>query len=117
MYKYAAAATIIGSALLMSSCSEKEKSSFSVKKDNSVTNAELQICGRRYPLVEQRDRFEIQTELSCEGEGKIAVHLIDGSVLECNVGYVTPGIGQEFNYVVLGNECQIEGESLNNSLS
>ena len=70
-----------------------------------IASAELQLCRKDQPLMQSGSSFKGQMAISCEGSGKITVRLKDGSLASCNIGYVTPGMEQRFEFVVKDGAC------------
>ncbi len=74
-----------------------------------ATGAELRLCGDRMPLARSGDRFTGVQPAKCEGEGEILVSFRGGGAASCRVGYVTPGQGQAFGFVVRDGACEAVG--------
>jgi hypothetical protein len=72
----------------------------------SIIGAELALCGGRSALRDNGEWLSLSTRLGCEGSGEIVVRLSDGRVASCRIGYVTPGLRQEFEFVVQANRCE-----------
>ena len=71
-----------------------------------IVSAELQLCRKSMPLIQQGDSFKGQMAINCEGSGKIVVRLKDGTETSCPVGYVTFGLEDTFEYVIKDGACR-----------
>jgi hypothetical protein len=71
-----------------------------------IVSAELQLCRKSMPLIQQGDSFNRQMAISCEGSGKIVVRLKDGNETSCPIGYVTFGLEDTFEYVIKDGACR-----------
>ncbi|WP_284876572.1 hypothetical protein [Brevundimonas sp. MEB006b] len=63
------------------------------------------LCDKETPLIVRGDHLIATVPITCEGVGEIRLRLGDGASATCQVGYVTPGIGQEFYFVLQRGQC------------
>ena len=96
-------ASIAGAFLLLAACS-KSADTFEVYAP-TATQATLDLCGRKTTLAKSGGHFTETRRTTCEGEGSIAVHFAERNPTECHIGYVTPGMGQEFRFEVADGRC------------
>ncbi len=75
-------------------------------KTDKVASAELQLCGKKRPLEKVGTEFKGQLDVSCEGSGKIAVRLKNNTETTCQIGYVTFGMTDTFNFVIHEGRCE-----------
>ena len=92
-------------ALGLAACSTSSDSFEVQVADSSATGAVLRLCGSEFPLSQTRDGFRGRRRTSCEGTGEIRVSFTNRQTVSCAVGYVTPGLGQNFEFVVRDGRC------------
>lgn len=63
-------------------------------------SAVLEICSSETSLQKIGSRFWGIKTIDCEGGGVIKMLYPDGKMVECPIGYVTPGAYQHFSYLV-----------------
>ncbi len=68
-------------------------------------SAELQLCGQRTSLERSGENLVATRRISCEGHGAIVVRIPKKPTIKCTVGYVTPGVEQNFRYEVHNGRC------------
>lgn len=84
-----------------------ESNSFDVRVDEGVaTAAKLRLCGAEACLNKVGNHFTLVRRSSCEGAGEILVVFSDRTPIACPIGYVTPGAGQVFSFVVSKGRCE-----------
>ena len=84
----------------------KRGNTFSVSDPTGrAVAAELRLCGATQTLHRSNAGFSAEVPITCEGDGEVRLHFVDGQQASCVVGYVTPGAEQRFDFVVSGNKC------------
>ena len=78
---------------------------------DTVQSATVRLCNSQTGLGRRGDILEGSAPANCEGEGDIMLRLSNGRTALCRIGYVTPGAGQVFSYVVEKNQCHPVAES------
>lgn len=96
-------AGVAGAFFLLAACS-KSADTFEVYAP-TATQATLDLCGRKSNLANSGGRFTETRRTSCEGDGRIAVIFAKLDPAECRIGYVTPGMGQNFRFEVVDGRC------------
>jgi hypothetical protein len=51
--------------------------------------AALQVCGTESPFRKAGSRLVARRVIDCEGSGNIRVNYLDGTTVDCPIGYVT----------------------------
>lgn len=98
---------------LASACSSMPKSTFILHDPQKLArSATLLICGSDWQLRQEPNRFALSAAMPCEGHGAIQVVLNDGSQSECQIGYVTPGAPQRFDFRLTRRSCELTFESV-----
>jgi len=77
--------------------------------DRRIAGADVHLCGDKVSLSKHGQEFVGKARVSCEGTGSVLLHLKDGRLVPCEVGYVTPGAIQAFRFRLQGTECRSDG--------
>lgn len=72
----------------------------------SVTSAELSLCDSHVKLSQSNHQFGGKVIVTCEGEGEIVVIFSNGARTSCHIEYVSPGLKQDFEFVMESGQCQ-----------
>ena len=99
------ALAVCGVALGLAACSSAQNRIEVDTADAANVSGVVILCGRQADLVTQGERLRATMPATCEGSGEVRLRLEDGRVVTCPVGYVTPGAGQTFLFVLNGEEC------------
>lgn len=92
---------------MLAACSPVEPNTFEVDTSSSPeAAATLVLCGKERPLERRGHVLTLAQPSGCEGEGAVRVQYKDGRTTDCRIGYVTPGMGQEFHYVLHDGVCE-----------
>ena len=105
LWKAPALLWTISSASLLIGCQRVNNHFIVSSHSGEVSSAELQLCRKSQPLIQSDTNFEGQMAIDCEGSGKVMIRLKDGSVANCHIGYVTPGMEQKFEFVLKDGAC------------
>ena len=105
LWKCPALLWAISCASLLIGCQRVNNHFIVSSPSGEVSSAELQLCQKNQPLIQSGTSFKGQMAIDCEGSGKIMVQLKDGSVANCHIGYVTPGMEQKFEFVLKDGAC------------
>lgn len=92
--------------LALVGCSAVENTFTVESEKGAVTAADLILCGSTTPLRRLDGRFTVSKPIDCEGEGYIRLTYASGHEQDCLVGYVTPGLKQDFRFRAREAECQ-----------
>lgn len=65
------------------------------------------LCEQDTPLTVRGDHLIAVVPITCEGVGEVRLRLGDGSRAACPIGYVSPGLDQEFYLVLERGECSL----------
>jgi hypothetical protein len=71
-----------------------------------VVAATLVLCGSETPLQRNGKRLTLSKPITCEGSGYIRLRYTSGDDHVCPVGYVTPGMEQDFTYRTTETGCE-----------
>lgn len=95
---FAAVSALVG-------CSRVE-STFTVEDEGgAVAVADLVLCGLETPLKRVDGQFAVSKPIKCEGDAYIRLTYGSGQERECRIGYVTPGIKQDFKFRAGESKC------------
>jgi hypothetical protein len=92
--------------LTLVACSAAENTFTVEDEKGAVTAADLVMCGSTTPLQRSDGRLSVSKPIDCEGEGRIRLTYASGHERECPVGYVTPGLEQDFRFRASETECE-----------
>lgn len=90
----------------LASCKKVDNEFIVRDPGGAISSAEIRLCGKRLSLTKSNDGFSGRIPITCEGEGSILIRLIDGGETSCQIGYVTPGAEQTFEFVVENGQCR-----------
>ncbi len=92
---------------LLGGCSPTVANTFEVDSGSSPgAAATLTICGNKTPLKRSGALLATSRTITCEGHGEVRVQLTNGGVTACPVGYVTPGLKQDFRFRLDDGKCE-----------
>jgi hypothetical protein len=92
---------------LLAGCSHAVSNTFLVDAASSPdVVATLAICGKETPLERRGPLLATARPITCEGHGEVRILLADGRISTCPVGYVTPGLKQEFRFRLHDGICE-----------
>lgn len=63
------------------------------------------LCDKETPLTVRGDHLIATVPITCEGVGEVRLRLGDGASATCKIGYVTPGVDQEFYFLLQRGQC------------
>lgn len=97
-------ALVLGGTALVS-CS-KSRDFFAIEdRGGAVDSVNLRLCGDDQSLSKRGGRFAAHADVTCEGTATLAVSMMDGRKIDCQIGYVTPGAGQSHSFRIEGGDC------------
>ena len=91
--------------IALSACSKVENTFVVSDEEKRVTEANLLLCGTATPLRRNGNQLSVGAEINCEGAGRITLRYASGEEYNCIVGYVTPGLVQNFTYRATEKGC------------
>ncbi len=71
-----------------------------------ASSATLSLCGSEMALEREGAHFIGSRVIDCEGSGHIRLRYKDGKVVDCPVGYVTPGSELDYRFRAEPSYCQ-----------
>lgn len=91
---------------ILASCKAVENQFIIRDPGNVISSAELKLCGESLNLTKSKGEMIGKMPITCEGEGRILISYLDGNETLCQIGYVTPSLQQNFEFVVKGGQCR-----------
>ena len=97
--------------VLLAGCGSALRDSFMVEDpQGQIVGGELLLCEAVSPLEQVGEDWHANMHVDCEGSGEIRLALADGSQATCEVGYVTPGMLQDWLFHLEDGACvQVTG--------
>lgn len=101
--------SVIAAVVLLSGCSP-QKHRYMVETREAVAtvvSADVSVCRQpTWPLKRSGTRFTGTKIADCEGSGYIRLRHQDGTMIDCQVGYVTTSLDQIQEFVVNIRSCE-----------
>ena len=63
------------------------------------------LCDQETPLTVRGSHLTAAVPITCEGVGEARLHLSDSTTATCPIGYVSPGLDQEFLFALERGKC------------
>lgn len=63
------------------------------------------LCDQETPLTKRGEHLTAAVPITCEGVGEARLRSGDGASATCQIGYVSPGLDQEFSFALERGEC------------
>jgi hypothetical protein len=81
-------------ALASSSCGEGQGVQFAIYTPDmsSIAGIQIEVCGKSIPMQQSPGAFIVSAEVKCEGRASVFVMTSEGTTIECDGLYVTPGM-------------------------
>ena len=98
-------ALALSSLMFTMSCDRVSNTFVIYDPDNVVVTAQVRLCGSTIKLNQDEGVYLGRMVISCEGEGNILLDLSGNRKASCHIGYVTPGIEQNFTFVIEHSRC------------
>lgn len=95
---------LLGSAAL-AACVPAKNSVDIVTSGSPNASGVVDLCDEETPLTVRGDHLIAAVPITCEEVGEARLRLGNGASATCQIGYVTPGVGQEFYFVLQHGEC------------
>lgn len=94
----------LGSVALSACVPAKNSIDIDVTEARGVTGS-VMLCDRETPLVVQGTHLRASVPVTCEGVGEVRLRLGNDANATCQIGYVSPGLEQDFLFALRGDEC------------
>jgi hypothetical protein len=95
---------VLGSAALAACVPARNAVDIDVSGSPSVSGVVV-LCDQEIPLTARGEHLTAAVPITCEGVGEARLSLGDGATATCQIGYVSPGLDQEFSFALERGEC------------
>lgn len=94
----------LGSAALSACVAAKNSVEIDVTEARGVAGS-VMLCNRETPLIVQGTHLKASVPVTCEGVGEVRLRLANDANATCQIGYVSPGLEQDFQFALKDDQC------------